>query len=134
MQKIAPGAHRVHMLGYVLAKDCAGTSPLRKMTMLYGSFNDAIGIRTVYASVNGKRISLRKAINRDDRTVTLSFPRSAHIGICSGKTVDIFADFSRNAEPGSTHRLDVEFASDVISDEGSSSATPQTGEWVEISK
>ena len=130
-EAIVGGAHRVTMLSYPLGKGCDSSATVRKMTLVYESSQPAIGIRTVYASMKGVRLSSKKTIDPRSSAVTLSFPRSDKMGACSGNSVDIFADFSRNVVSGSKHRLYVELASDVFTDEGSV-GVPMQGPWIEV--
>lgn len=111
--QIVPGARHVRMLSYPLRKDCTSIALVRSMTFVYEGDRPA-DIRTLTASIHGKTVTARKRIDPENYTVSFHFDRKKSVGICSGASIDIFADFSRTAAKGSKHSLFFELPTDIL--------------------
>ena len=61
--KITSGAHHVHVLSYTLPKDCKNTDPIRKISVVYETSASTVGVRSIYATMNNRRISKNKQVD-----------------------------------------------------------------------
>ncbi|UPA22198.1 hypothetical protein K8942_04020 [Candidatus Peribacteria bacterium] len=131
-KRVRPGARGVLMLSYPLREGCHDFTLIRNMTLLYEGTSPA-NIRRVYAKVLGKKLTTKRAINAENYTVTLWFDPKNAPGLCYSRSIEIYADFSGTAEPGSMHSLQVELPTDVVTDSGVI-GEPTHGLWVKVLK
>lgn len=105
---------------------------MRQITFVYEG-SSSKDILSLTAKVDGKRIAKKQSIDPENLTVGFTFTHKTAPRVCGGASIDIFADFSRAAAKGSKHRLIVELASDVSTNE-ESIGIAQQGPWIEIKK
>lgn len=129
-QNVSRGMRSVPMMHYTLGAGCDSGAGVEGMTLVYQGPSPA-DLRRIYIKIDGKTVTKRKTIDPADRTVNFAFHRLNEPGVCSGKTVDIYADIARTAAIGGAHRLVIELAQDVFSDEGSV-GVPTEGPWVTV--
>lgn len=127
---VAPGTRNVLMLSYPLRKGCYSPAVITMMTLLYEGDSPA-NIRRVYAKVGDKILTTKRAISKENYTVTLWFDKNNAPGLCYSGAIDVYADFSGAAKKHSMNRLRVELGTDVISTDGSV-GEPTAGWWVAV--
>lgn len=127
---VAPGTRNVLMLSYPLRKGCYNPATITMMTLLYEGDSPA-NIRRVYAKVGNKILTTKRAISKENYTVTLWFDKNNAPGLCYSGAIDVYADFSGGAKKHSMNRLRVELGTDVISTDGSV-GEPTVGWWVAV--
>jgi len=109
---VAPGSQRVPMLTLRLIASCHRSIPVHAITVHRRGLGDRKDILSVYAVLDGVRLTRGRQISRRSGEVQLNF-RNFMVPSCGSKNIRIFVNFSENAEISGEHRIVLQSARDV---------------------
>lgn len=115
---VPKGAYGVVMLSLDLTASCDDDVTITELTVLHEGFGDSGEITGVYGSIDGGRVTRKRALDSQDQTTNLRFSTPLTIKACKSVTLDLVADYTATAadiETGAEHNLAVELPSDLQS-------------------
>ena len=114
---VPKGAKRVRMLTMDFTTACGWEDTLFDgFTITHEGMGSTEDIQSVYALVDGKRLTRTRQFDREDRTAELRFSRVLVLEACETVQVHVAVDFSPNATASTQHRLVLMDASDLLVD------------------
>jgi hypothetical protein len=112
---VPQGAQGVVMMSVDLTASCDDDVIISELTVLHEGFGDDSDISGVYASIDGARVSRKRALDSQDQTADLRFTSPLTVSACQTVTLDIVADFDTTLTAGAEHNLALELPSDFQS-------------------
>jgi len=112
---IPRGAQRVRFLSLHFINSCEKSVGIREIRVHHSGFGDASDFTGVYLLRGVERLTRSASISSADQIVTLR-PKSLILKACGQLSLDIAADFQRNAVVGSEHQFEVLTAADIVTD------------------
>ncbi len=112
---IPRGAQRVRFLSLTLETTCDGDVRIGEIRIHRFGLGDAADLKGVYILEGDKRITKSSLPSAEDQMVTLR-TKGLTMRACEKETIDVAADFEREASVGSEHRFEVLSAEDIVTD------------------